>query len=317
MACLDASCGDEVNISIDELFNNPPIPPPPHDDNVAETQVGIEEDLEQGSEDSTNSLIRVVLQLVFGRYPAPLSLKSQVAVEKGSLIETFLESRPDPQFHPGGYVTTESVEKEFTKSALLATRWVVEACEFLQLERNSKDVNELFRGWFKSDADQVKDAVGRHLFNIYSALLYLGVVKAPVDDQQCKAQGNMAYVTNKCPMGNLPYLQDEPCGQRAPVNGERLYVVHVCPVAWKESSMFHVGNIIHEASHHYGTKDLAYGIRGCLELSTLQALSNADQYVYFVQHLVALKYPDKLMRSYRGAGKGDHVADKVFVRRAG
>ena len=25
MACLDASCGDEVNISIDELFNNPPI----------------------------------------------------------------------------------------------------------------------------------------------------------------------------------------------------------------------------------------------------------------------------------------------------
>ena len=32
---------------------------------------------------------------------------------------------------------------------------------------------------------------------------------------------------------------------------------HPGPITWQSPSLFHVGNIIHEASHHYGTKDLA------------------------------------------------------------
>lgn len=42
-------------------------------------------------------------------------------------------------------------------------------------------------------------------------------------------------------------------------------------------------------------------MKPCLDLATAQAVSNADQYVYFVQNLMALKYPEK-MRSYRGSG---------------
>lgn len=35
-------------------------------------------------------------------------------------------------------------------------------------------------------------------------------------------------------------------------------------------------------------------MKPCLDLATAQAVSNADQYVYFVQNLMALKYPEKM-----------------------
>jgi len=75
-------------------------------------------------------------------------------------------------------------------------------------------VNNLFKGWFKSAADQVKHAVSEHLFNIYMVLIYTRVIKAPSKDPQCKTQGNMAYVRNSCPQKMLPYLQSDPCGER-------------------------------------------------------------------------------------------------------
>jgi len=50
-----------------------------------------------------------------------------------------------------------------------------------------------------------------------------------------------------------------------------------------------------------GIKAKYPGMKPCLDLATAQAVSNADQYVYFVQNLMALKYPEK-MRSYRGSG---------------
>eukprot|EP00435_Cladocopium_sp_Y103_P026187 s4332_g6.t1 len=176
-------------------------------------------------------------------------------------------------------------------------------------------VNNLFKGWFKSAADHVKHAVSEHLFNIYMVLIYTRVIKAPSKDPQCRTHGNMAYVRNSCPQKTLPYLQSNPCGERYPFSQPKLYVIHICPITWQSPSLFHVGNIIHEASHHYGTKDLAYGMKPCLDLATAQAVSNADQYVYFVQHLMALKYPEKIMRSYRGSGKGDHEFDlKIFSK---
>jgi len=304
MACLDTGCLDTMNVSIDKLLNTPLVTAPPSPDLVSDgtTTAMLAEDFQQ-----PRDLLREVLQRFFDRYPSPSFQASTLSLLQGG-------SRPNPVFQAGGFLISDQVEQEFTRSALLATRWVVEALEILKLEYHNEKVNNLFKGWFKSAADQVKHAVSEHLFNIYMVLIYTRVIKAPSKDPQCKTQGNMAYVRNSCPQKMLPYLQSDPCGERYHFSQPKLYVIHICPITWQSPSLFHVGNIIHEASHHYGTKDLAYGMKACLDLASAQAVSNADQYVYFVQNLMALKYPEKMMRSYRGSGKGDHELDlKIFT----
>eukprot|EP00438_Fugacium_kawagutii_P005801 Skav203230 [mRNA] locus=scaffold2292:408391:409701:+ [translate_table: standard] len=310
LACLDRDCVETLNVSISKLLETGLEPPPESKDLVLD---GTPEVVEDGILlQKPKGLLRQVLQRFFDIYPS-----QETSFQSTSLLQpsrSASDSRPDPNFHPGGFLITDRAEKEFTKSALLATRWVVEAMEIVKQEYNNDKLNELFKGWFKSASDQVKNAVSEHLFNIYMVLIYTRVVKAPSKDPQCKTQRNMAYVSNHCPQKQLPYLQSNPCGERYQFSDPQQYVIHICPIAWQSPSMFHVGNIIHEASHHYGTKDLAYGMKACLDLSTPQAaVSNADQYVYFIQHVMAVKYSQKMMRSYRGQGKGDHEIDqKVF-----
>ena len=52
-----------------------------------------------------------------------------------------------------------------------------------------------------------------------------------------------------------------------------------------QGSQFRIGALIHEASHHYGTTDHAYGAEACRALPADKALENADSYFYLVQNL--------------------------------
>lgn len=307
VACLDSGCKETVDISIDELFKIPLIPPPEQGDLVTDDDVQIfETPVHHGERD----LLREALQRLFHIYPAPKS-------ETVDSATSALQLRPDPSFHKTDYSVSSEVQQMFGKSVQMATRWVVETMDLLKTDaRNSPAMNQLFLQWFKSDDQEVKKAVFQHLSNIYWVLISLYVVPETGHAGSCSTNGNMAYVTNKCQGQNLPFLSNSPCGESYSTSESTLYVVHMCPVSWESQWMFHVGNIVHEASHHYGTKDLAYGMKGCLGLGMKQAVSNADQYIYFIQHVMAKHYPDKTMRSYRGGGQGDGQIDlKAFTQR--
>ena len=129
MACLDTGCLDTMNVSIDELLNTPLVAAPPSPDLVSDgtTTAMLAEDFQQ-----PRDLLREVLQRFFDRYPSPSFQASTLSLLQGG-------SRPHPEFQAGGFLISDQVEQEFTRSALLATRWV-EALEILKLEYHNEKV---------------------------------------------------------------------------------------------------------------------------------------------------------------------------------
>jgi hypothetical protein len=134
MACLDTGCLDTMNVSIDKLLNTPLVTAPPSPDLVSDgtTTAMLAEDFQQ-----PRDLLREVLQRFFDRYPSPSFQASTLSLLQGG-------SRPNPVFQAGGFLISDQVEQEFTRSALLATRWVVEALEILKLEYHNEKVGYYF-----------------------------------------------------------------------------------------------------------------------------------------------------------------------------
>merc|ERR1712187_768252 len=67
------------------------------------------------------------------------------------------------------------------------------------------------------------------------------------------------------------------------------YVINICEFYWHEAikPSSRVGTLVHEASHHFGTKDEGYcEMVDCLALSSREARNNADTYTKLVEQLV-------------------------------
>ena len=152
LACLDTGCLDTMNVSIDDLLNKPLVTAPPSPDLVSDgtTTAMLAEDFQP-----PRDLLREVLQRFFDRYPSPSSPSFQASFFVSLLQDG---SRPNPEFQAGGFLISDQVEQEFTRSALLATRWVVEALEILKLEYHNEKVGYYFlvdprdRGYNLSDS---------------------------------------------------------------------------------------------------------------------------------------------------------------------
>lgn len=97
--------------------------------------------------------------------------------------------------------------------------------------------------------------------------------------------GVLAYVMTRVDCG-VNSLSD--CGQKDPRYGR--HIINICEFYWNPviNSNVRIGTIVHESSHHFGTKDEGYCDQvNCLALSSLEARNNADTYTKLVQELVA------------------------------
>merc|ERR1712048_860305 len=77
------------------------------------------------------------------------------------------------------------------------------------------------------------------------------------------------------------------CGQK---ERSGRHLINICEFYWNPAldSKIRIGTIVHESSHHFGTKDEGYCDQiNCLALSSLEARNNADTYTKLVQELVA------------------------------
>lgn len=312
MACLDAECHEEVSISLEDLAKVPLVPPPPEHDNIQDTQ-GVDEahDKEsqkepQNSRKSPAELLQHVVQGLF-----EVLLLPEIANEDSKT--SVLETEPSPEF--GGYARRSGLQEDFLKGVAFAIKYLEVAIDFFSshgLRPHRVDV--LFKKWFKSASASVKAMVVNHLKNIRKVLQNLRVERDNMGGD-CETS-TLAFVRNVCGYSGI---RQASCGQRWPIEfpsqPQGRFVVHMCPAAWSQDVIFHAGNMIHEASHHFGSKDSAYGMRNCMALDHLEAVSNADTYIYFLQHLCAM-IRDKEWASYRGDGENswdDGVAAHHFA----
>ncbi|CAE7634024.1 unnamed protein product [Symbiodinium sp. CCMP2592] len=318
MACLDHGCHKEVSISFDDLAKLPLVPPPPELDYIKDPQgaevvkarklqkpeiSGMSEAVRR-SKKSTEDLLRHVTQRLFQVILLP-SISDMEEDSNTSVLQTYA----DPKFASDGYEVREKNKENFLEGAGVATKYLEVATNFFQSHGLFPGrVDVIFRQWFKSDTVPVKRMVADHLGNILEVLQNLRVHGDSIGESIECNESSAAYVSTYCDfnVSALPSVSEDPCGERYPKPFEVAgrYVVHVCPPTWKQNVIFHAGNLVHESSHHFGTVDFAYGMTGCMALDQSKALSNADTYIYFVQHLYAM-IRDEAWTSYRGLTSGD------------
>merc|ERR1712187_753594 len=96
--------------------------------------------------------------------------------------------------------------------------------------------------------------------------------------------GTMAYVEAITSCGVNSNMD---CGGKT---GNGRYIINICEFYWHDAikPSSRVGTLVHESSHHFGTKDFGYCDQvDCLALSSREARSNADSYTKLVEQLVA------------------------------
>jgi len=77
------------------------------------------------------------------------------------------------------------------------------------------------------------------------------------------------------------------CGEKTQTGR---YIINICEFYWHDAikPSSRVGTLVHESSHHFGTKDEGYCDQvDCLALSSREARNNADTYTKLVEELVA------------------------------
>merc|ERR1712048_1326510 len=77
------------------------------------------------------------------------------------------------------------------------------------------------------------------------------------------------------------------CGQK---ERSGRHLINICEFYWNPAlnSNVRIGTIVHESSHHFGTKDEGYCDQvNCLALSSREARNNADTYTKLVEQLVS------------------------------
>eukprot|EP00929_Paragymnodinium_shiwhaense_P098254 TRINITY_DN59766_c0_g1_i1.p1 TRINITY_DN59766_c0_g1~~TRINITY_DN59766_c0_g1_i1.p1 ORF type:complete len:417 (+),score=86.04 TRINITY_DN59766_c0_g1_i1:159-1409(+) len=169
-----------------------------------------------------------------------------------------------------------------------AHHWMRKA--LLRLSSGRKLVTKWFRLQKFKDAEyyDVVAQIRLRLTDMMKSLENLYIEKGTKEDCQLQrkrggSHGTLAYVYPGQKHGNA-------------------WNIHVCDYATEFKGDISTKTLIHEVSHHRGTKDHAYGKSACLKLPWQEAVQNADSYALFVYDLLKHKKEDGNFLYEEGSG---------------
>ncbi|CAK9033325.1 unnamed protein product [Durusdinium trenchii] len=283
MACLDERCAEEVSVDLEELLKSPPLQP---DGDPEDTPKVLDESprMPRVEENSLPDIMTNLLNELFDVFPAPFDVEASDAFDghfQSSLAE---RSSYPPGFgpmHPGSPAIEESIleerRKAYKKELVQAVAWVSAA---VQKKRARIFTLDCLKTWMKGS--EHSKVIFQHLQHVKKVLQNSYIRKSPDPGVYC-AKRELAYVQWHPLLGQQrPGPKDHRVGE---MTKDDRYIINLCPAFWAEGSQFRIGALIHEASHHYGTTDHAYGAEACRALPADKALENADSYFYLVQNL--------------------------------
>lgn len=261
-ACTDSDCAEvTVDVSIQDLLNDPIMPLPHFPVEASDLKPLLSHDTSEAesiSNENPGTLLRALLTTLFQIFP---SIPNDIPD-----LSSFLEASGGPT----GQVVTDfdqsfeaTHQQKFQEDAQKALAWVAHAVDKVEQKR------EVIRQYMMSSDERALKEIKSHLFRLLDVLANLHLSK-----DNCK-EGLLAWIKQKCPGG----VQEQPCGQR---KGNGRYVIYMCDAVLGLAPGYRVGNLVHEASHHFGTKDEAFGLDEVLNLPENKARRNADSYVYLI-----------------------------------
>jgi len=273
-ACVDASCKQPTVDVSEVVLQNESLGSLPHEKDDVETLAQPPES-EPSYPGDAKTMLRVALNVLFGVFPAP-----EQAVDQES---SFLQLSEDPKFGPK---ILASRYEDYKRFALKASAWVATALKKLEPRK------AMVKKWFRMDKASAEDIDAQvaearsHLTRMQVALskLYLKKGQPKSSGGTCITgeEGTLAYVVTN---GGCTVQSGRDCGEKS----GPYYVVNICEHFWQFSNDIMVGTLVHESSHHFGTKDYAYGEKDCLKLSSKKARANADTYHLLVASLANAK----------------------------
>lgn len=293
--CINAACaGEQVDVSADALAHEGlelPRHPSKGDDvlDLPDSEAASRRELDPNLR--AELLFRMSLNVVLEIFPAVDEIDGPTTEAPGhSLLQRGLSSNvptPRPALIFGGPESAPERHRQYAEYVMKASAWISLALRRLRTGR------PYLEKWFVLDDDwqvraQEKEA-RRHLTRILQLTSNI-MIKEETPEEPCTGKGVIAYVyrLNHC---RVQSLYD--CGQR---DSTGRYVVNVCELFWVSwhTPEERVGTLLHEASHHFGTVDVAYCTdEDCLSLRPTQARSNADSYAEFVRELVTARRIDQ------------------------
>jgi hypothetical protein len=273
-ACTDLACDDAIDVS-DAALRNTGMSfdhVPTSQDSVVETDSPRPA---EKNEVSLKQMERRVVNVVFLAFPQLDDESDEMAPAELAPGQSLLESDADPTFGDRVRPDRYNDYKRFTAQAHAN---VVSAIRKLPFADN------YLKKWFGlsalGDVEEMRKEARWHLTSVLDALSELKIKK---DGEHCKDYV-LAYVMA---VGTCTLEDWSICSSLE--NGR--YVTTICEWYWQFEDATKIGTLVHEASHHFGTKDKAYCSGGgqdtCLSLTTALAKENADSFSYFVKDVVA------------------------------
>eukprot|EP00932_Pfiesteria_piscicida_P018182 SRR837773.5046.p1 GENE.SRR837773.5046~~SRR837773.5046.p1 ORF type:complete len:432 (-),score=114.28 SRR837773.5046:30-1208(-) len=278
-ACLDAACHEaEMDVSNGQLqregLSSPPETKRSDDlDTLPESQ----EQPEVPAEIKHQLQFRSILNVVFNMFPFIDEADSDESHGEVGLAE--VGKGPDVAFHSN---TKSSRHADYLSFVVKAAAWIATALR--RLPAGQQYVEKWFMTSGPRDLQKQLRVTRSHLLKMLSLTNFVMIKKG--SDDVCTVEGSsgtMAYVMTSryCVVES-----GRDCGEKTP---EGRYIMNICEFYWHWGfgSDTHTGTIVHESSHHFGTKDYGYcEMVDCLKIEPKLARQNADTYTHLVEDLV-------------------------------
>jgi hypothetical protein len=288
--CLDDACTKSVEVTEDALTSEGL--KSPHDQQLEAENVTIDLQEEPAVEEEDPALkaqriFRLAVNTILGVFPAP----DEQDDDEGSGASDSLMEGPGGVDVAFGSRTKASRHAEYRELVVKAAAWLSYALKRLRAGR------PLVKKWFVLRSEAQVDAqmieARKHMTRMWQLMNHILIKKGLPSEEggPCSVQngaGTMAYVmkSNRC---HVPQGFRTDCGEK-----ERgRYIVNICEFywSWGFGTDTHVGTIVHESSHHFGTTDHGYcDMVDCLALSSTKARDNADTYTKLIGDLVASRH---------------------------
>lgn len=279
LGCIDRACEEEqVDVSSDALAKEGLAPPPMFEDPDQDwtwerDEAGI---AEIDPEVRGRMIFRLALNALFGVFPSAEEVDDEQAGD--SMLQNATDG-PNVSFSSDEESSRHSQYRDYV---VKAASWVATAMRKLGSSKH------LVFHWFVLSSWEIDGQMSearKHLKSMLTPLNFLHIKKGT----HCRRNattggGNLAYVLAE-PTCQVKNHRD--CGERE-FSGR--FVINVCDYFWSgaHSASNRVATLVHEASHHYGTRDYAYcGYMDCTKLSSDKARSNADTYRLLVEKTVS------------------------------
>jgi len=242
-------------------------------------------------------LLRTALNVIFGIFPSAGGDGDGDQVDAGPALVaktrnraktvgvTSVQEEVDVSF---GARVKRSRYKKYREFSMKASAWISTALRKLRAGRH------YVKKWFILPSEITVDAqireARRHLTRMLQLMSRFAIIKGlpRAEGGACSSSltgGVLAYVVTKDKGCGVNSRFD--CGQKERTGR---HIINICEFYWNGllDSKVRIGTIVHESSHHFGTRDEGYCDQlDCLALSSREARNNADTYTKLVQELVA------------------------------